>query len=76
MRLVKPMIRGLDIREVSMRSIVFLNLAVAIFIVDDLQIHPISLKVSLANISKRCFILLIEVSLVLVIDLVRAVVSL
>lgn len=76
MRPIGAVIRGLDIRVILIGAIVVCSLEVAISMVDILYIHPIILRVSLVNLFEIYFKLLIEVSVVQIITLVRAVVDL
>lgn len=69
------MIRGLDIREVSLGFIVFPNSEVVVLNVGILRVHPINLRLSLVGWFMQLFRLLAKVSLVLVIVPIRAMVS-
>lgn len=66
-----PVIRGLEIMEVSIGAIVVTDSEVGIFVVDNLNVHPISLRVNLVDLFWQIFTLLMEVSLVVVITHVR-----
>lgn len=76
MRVVRVIIRVLGFRVDSVAVIVVPNKEMVFLKVGILRIHPISHRVSLVKLFRKHFRLLMAVSLVLEINLVRAVASL
>lgn len=69
-------IRGLSVRAVSVRATIAPNLEVVVLLVHTLHALCINLKVSIVDPLRKRFILLTEISLRLVITLVRVMFSL
>lgn len=73
---MQVVIRGLGFRAYLVGSIVVPNPEILFIRVDMLHVNPISLSISLLDLFRNHFTLLMEVILVLVIALVKAVVNL